>query len=144
VAGERARLRPAVGCVAVLGNTVPLLNDGVREGDEVFFVSLNDPGGGAVLGGRKLASVVIRDDDRPPSVAAVTLVMRKKRRPARLVVHVTLSNGDVREFVSPFQRTRYQGIAARPTDSNGDGTADAVRLTARRGRKRFARVVAIA
>lgn len=43
---------------------IPLVNDGLREGAESFYIELADPEGGATLPDDPRVRVVIRDDDR--------------------------------------------------------------------------------
>ena len=42
---------------------VPLLNDRIVEGNETFFVTLSNPGGGATLGALVQTTVTVVDDD---------------------------------------------------------------------------------
>ena len=45
--------------------TIPVLDDGLVEGDETFTVHLSNPSGGAVLGPQSTATLVIHDNETP-------------------------------------------------------------------------------
>ena len=44
---------------------IPIIDDKQYQADEVFYVRLSDPGGGAVLGQNSVATITIVDDDIP-------------------------------------------------------------------------------
>jgi hypothetical protein len=46
------------------------------------------------------------------------------------------------EFRSPFQSPQYTGISVNTLDLDGDGLADAVLLTAHKGKRIFRRIFA--
>ena len=46
-----------------------------------------------------------------------------------------------RELLSPFQTPRYSAIGVSTSDGDGDGVPDAAVITARRGGRRFRRVI---
>jgi hypothetical protein len=80
--------------------------------------------------------------DRPIVAALVNnvVVTRRKGRThlfSQLFVRVSFADtGALKsQFLSPFQRPAYRSIAVTVFNSDGDGVADAVRLTARRGRR---------
>ncbi len=68
--------------------------------------------------------------------------MRKKRL---LIVQVFFADtGALKsEVLSPFQKSAYRNITVVVFDSNGNGVADTVRLTARRGKKTVARLLTV-
>ena len=45
--------------------TIPILDDGLVEGDELVFLSLGNPSGGAVLDPQSAATLVIHDNETP-------------------------------------------------------------------------------
>jgi len=47
--------------------TVPILNDSIAEGTEIFTVRLSTPSAGFSISGSSTATVTITDDDAPPS-----------------------------------------------------------------------------
>jgi len=51
--------------------TIPVLDDVVYEGDEMFTVGLSNPGGGATLGTPVTTTVTITEDDTPPSAGTL-------------------------------------------------------------------------
>ncbi len=55
--------------------SVPLLDDPAQEGNEIFKVSLSNPGGQAVVGGPKTATVTIIDDETARLVGRWSTVM---------------------------------------------------------------------
>jgi hypothetical protein len=79
---------------------------------------------------------------RPITAALVT---RKVGAAHRLFVRVSFADtGAVKaEVRSPFQRPAFRAIAAAAIDGDGDGVADSVRLTARKGKKTFTRFLAL-
>lgn len=48
--------------------TIPIIEDATDEADEVFTVTLSNPGGGATLGSLVTTSVTIVDNDNPTSI----------------------------------------------------------------------------
>lgn len=50
---------------------VPLLDDGLTEGDETVLLSLTGPTGGAILGAPAAAELTILDDETTPPVIAI-------------------------------------------------------------------------
>ena len=76
------------------------------------------------------------------------VVTRRKGRThlfSQLFVRVSFADtGALKsEFLSPFQRPAYRSIAVSVFNSDGDGVADAVRLTARRGRRTVTQVFTV-
>jgi hypothetical protein len=73
------------------------------------------------------------------------LVNKKVRKTRRLFVRVFFADtGALKsEFLSPFQRPAFRAIAVSVLDSDGDGVADTVRFTARRGRKTLTRLLTV-
>jgi hypothetical protein len=86
----------------------------------------------------------------PPPVTqargiVAALVSKKVKKVRRLFVRVTFADtGALKaEVRSPFQGPAFRRILAAAFDSNGDGVADTVRLTARRGKKTLTRFLAL-
>jgi hypothetical protein len=78
-----------------------------------------------------------------PIVAA--LVTRKVGTTRRLFVRASFADtGAVKaEVRSPFQKPAFRAIAVAAFDGDGDGVADSVRLTARKGKKTLTRLLAL-
>jgi hypothetical protein len=70
------------------------------------------------------------------------LMTVKAGKKKRLAVQVFFADTGApeRQFISPFQKPAFKGISVTVGDSNGDGVADLVVLTARKGRKTVTRV----
>jgi len=75
-------------------------------------------------------------DPPPPApaprslVASLVSVKQGRKRRLRVVVRYA-DTGEIKaEFSSPFNKPAYRGIAALALDTNGDGTPDAVQVTA--------------
>jgi hypothetical protein len=88
--------------------------------------------------------------DRAIVAALVNNVMVTKRKGrthlfAQLSVRVSFAEtGALKsEFPSPFQTPAFRAIAVTVFNSDGDGVADAVRLTARRGRRTVTQVFSV-
>jgi len=87
--------------------------------------------------------------DTPPPTAArgilASLVRIKVKRKAKLDVRVSYADtGAIKsQFRSPFQQPAFRKISVSVKDGNGDGVADTVVLTARKGRKTFTRQFAV-
>jgi hypothetical protein len=88
--------------------------------------------------------------DRPIVAALVNevVVTRRKGRThlfSQLFVRVSFADTGARksEFLSPFQRPPYRFVDVSVLNADGDGVADAVRLTARRGRRTTTLVFAV-
>jgi hypothetical protein len=82
----------------------------------------------------------------PPARAVVAaLVSRKVGKRRLLFVRVSFADtGALKaEVRSPFQQPAFRAIAVAAIDGDGDGVADSVRLTARRGRKTMRRLLAL-
>src|SRR5262249_24329909 len=82
----------------------------------------------------------------PPVRAILTvLVSRKVGKQSLLFVRVTFADtGALKaEVRSPFQKPTFHAIAAAAFDSDGDGVADAVRRTAKRGKKTLTRLIMV-
>jgi fibronectin-binding autotransporter adhesin len=85
----------------------------------------------------------------PPVVQAraivAALVTKKVGRTRRLFVRVSFADTEAlkAEVRSPFQTPAFRGIVVSVFDSDGDGVADTVRLTARKGKKTLTRLVAL-
>src|SRR5262245_8567606 len=88
-------------------------------------------------------SNVVNEVVSRPIVAA--LVSRKVGATRRLFVRVTFADtGELKALVrSPFQKPAFHAIAAAGFDADGDGLAESVRLTARRGRRTVTRLLAL-
>ena len=71
--------------------TVPIVNDGVAEGDETLLVSLQDPTGGAILAAPSTAVVTITDNDLGGTVqfSGASSSVAEKGGTAKLVVSRT-------------------------------------------------------
>src|SRR5262249_4367204 len=71
------------------------------------------------------------------------LIRKKSGKKARRFLRFSYADtGEVKqEMLSPFQRPRYRAIRVSTWDSDGDGLPDAAVVTARRGGKRFSRVI---
>jgi hypothetical protein len=79
----------------------------------------------------------------PPARAIVAALIRRKVGKRRLLfVRVSFADtGALKvEVRSPFQKPAFRAIAVAVFDADGDGAADSVRLTARKGKKQFTRV----
>jgi hypothetical protein len=77
---------------------------------------------------------------RPPAPAGRTTGKAQK---TRLKVQVFfVDTGEEKEtFAAPYQKPAYQGIQVHVRDSNGDGVAGQVMLTAIRGKKKVTAIV---
>jgi hypothetical protein len=73
----------------------------------------------------------------PARQIVAALVSKKVGKTRRLFVRVSFADtGEMKaEVLSPLQRPAFRAIAVSVFDSDGDGVADTIRLTARRGRK---------
>jgi hypothetical protein len=88
------------------------------------------------------ASTVLMEPPRPVSVVLLTRRFGKKHK--KLVAEVLFSGGrPPLDIVSPFQKSAFQGILAALHDADGDGLFDSILFTARRGRKKFSRIVPV-
>jgi hypothetical protein len=79
----------------------------------------------------------------PPGITARLVPVRagRKRKPRLMVaVFAALTGAEVESFASPFQKPAFRDIHVGVIDSNGDGIADAVVVTARKGRRRVTRI----
>ena len=78
-------------------------------------------------------------------VITATLVTKKVKKTRRLFVRISFADtGAVQsEFRSPFQKGAFRAIAVSVFDSDGDGVADTVRLTARKGKKTLTRLLTV-
>ena len=81
----------------------------------------------------------------PDRAIAAVLVNKKVRKRRRLFVRISFADtGALKaEVLSPFQKPAFRNIAVVVFDSNGDGVADSVRLTARRGKKTVTRLITV-
>jgi hypothetical protein len=82
----------------------------------------------------------------PPARAIVAaLVNRKVGKRRRVFVRVSFADtGAVQsEVLSPFQKSAFRRIVAAAFDSNGDGVADSVLLSAKRGKKTLTRLLTV-
>lgn len=85
----------------------------------------------------------------PPVVQArgifAALVNKQVGKKRRLFVRVSFADTGAlqSEVRSPFQKTDFSRILVAVFDSNGDGVADTVRLTARKGQKSLTRLFAL-
>jgi hypothetical protein len=77
-----------------------------------------------------------------PHAIAVTPLKRRIGTATKLFAVVTFSGGlPTREVRSPLQGPTFQGIRVALNDSNGDGTFDSLRFTARKGTKKVSRIL---
>jgi RHS repeat-associated protein len=79
----------------------------------------------------------------PVHPVSVSLAAQGRGPKKRLVARVMFSDGSLREVRAPFQKPLFQGIAAALDDLDHDGFGDGVRFTARKGRKKFSRVMSL-
>src|SRR5262249_18115833 len=79
----------------------------------------------------------------PPSARGIVaaLVTNKAGKTRRLLIRVSFADtGELKaEVRSPFQKPAFRSIAVTAFDSDGDGAADTVRVTARKGKKTLTR-----
>jgi hypothetical protein len=75
--------------------------------------------------------------DRPLTARLVTVKVGKKKK-ARLMVRVLYADTGAmkEEFLSPYQKPVFTNIQLTVRDSDGDGLADQVVLTAKKGKKK--------
>jgi hypothetical protein len=66
----------------------------------------------------------------------VPVRLGRKKKASRLMVQV-FAAGVEHDFLSPFQAPRFKNIRVSVVDANGDGVADEVVVTARKGRRHF-------
>jgi hypothetical protein len=73
----------------------------------------------------------------PRGITARLVTVKVRKRKTRLVVDVFFADTGAKksEIPSPFQASAFKGIRVSVRDSNGDGAADQVVLTARKGKK---------
>jgi len=73
----------------------------------------------------------------PARAIAASLVTRRHKLKKALFVHIVFADtGALKaEVRSPFQNPAFQAIRAVAADSDGDGVPDAVRVSARKGKK---------
>jgi hypothetical protein len=112
----------------------------VPNGDDISFTVLtNDPSTSNVVNEVVTAPVV------PPRPIVAALVTRKVGATHRLFVRVSFADtGALKVLVrSPFQKPDFRAIAVAAIDGDGDGMADRVRLTARKGKKTVSRLLAL-
>jgi hypothetical protein len=81
----------------------------------------------------------------PPRPIVAALVNKRVGVTHRLFVRVSFADtGAVKaEVRSPFQKPAFRAIAVAAIDGDGDGLADSVRLTARKGKKTLTRLLAL-
>jgi hypothetical protein len=79
---------------------------------------------------------------RPITAYLVAVKVGKKKKTTRLMVKVSYADtgAEKETFTSPYQKPVYQGIQVSVRDSNGDGVADQVVLTARKGKRKASRI----
>jgi Tol biopolymer transport system component len=97
----------------------------VGFGDDVAFLQvavMPTTGGGGGGGGITVHLVRVR--------------LGRKKKASRLMVQVFDAGGE-HDFLSPFQAPRFTNIQVGVVDANGDGVADEVLVTARKGRRHF-------
>jgi hypothetical protein len=77
-----------------------------------------------------------------PIAAHLAIVKVGKRK--KLVILVTYADTGAKksQIISPFQKSKYKAIKVTVRDSNGDGVADQVVLTAKKGKKTATRTFA--
>lgn len=123
--------------------TINLTNDAIFEGAETIVLQLT-AGTNNVARSPSTLTVTLVDDDPPPSPPVqapppltAVLFSRRVRTTRRLFLRVLFADsGQVkREFASPFQKPVFRGIAVTLLDTDGNGAADTVVLTARKGKK---------
>jgi hypothetical protein len=79
-----------------------------------------------------------------PPLAVVLANVRKGRRRVLKVRVLFADTGAVRaEILSPFRPPAYRALTATLLDLDGDGTLDAVLLTARQGKRRLRRTLTL-
>jgi Tol biopolymer transport system component len=94
------------------------VNIGLGDDATVFTVSVGPRGNGGITAG-------------------LVSVKTGKKKKARLMVQVfsAATGALLEQFLSPFQKPAFKNIEVRTADSNGDGVADEVVVSARKGRK---------
>jgi hypothetical protein len=110
----------------------------VPNGDDISFTVLtNDPSTSNVV------NEVVTPPVVPPRPIVAALVTRKVGTTHRLFVRASFADtGALKaEVRSPFQKPAFRAIAAAAIDGDGDGVADSVRLTARKGKKTLTRLL---
>src|SRR5439155_20780414 len=98
--------------------------------------------GAADLGAFEFGAVPRPGPARP---IVATLVNKKVKKARRLFLQISFADtGALKaEVRSPFQRPAFRAIAVSVFDGDGDGVADTVRLTARRGKKTMTRLISV-
>jgi hypothetical protein len=112
----------------------------VPNGDDISFTVLtNDPSTSNVV------NEVVTPPVVPPRPIVAALVTRKVGATRRLFVRASFADTEAlrAEVRSPFQRPAFRAIAVAAIDADGDGAADSVRLTARKGKKTVTRLLAL-
>jgi hypothetical protein len=112
----------------------------VDNGDGISFTVLtNDPSTSNVV------NEVVTPPVVPPRPIVAALVTRKVGTTHRLFVRASFADtGALKaEVRSPFQRPAFRAVAVAAFDADGDGVADSVRLTARRGKRTMTRLLAL-
>jgi hypothetical protein len=109
----------------------------------------SDPDNVIALTNDPSTSNVVNEVVSPPVVLprpiVAALVTRKVGTRPRLFVRASFADtGALKaEVRSPFQRPAFRAVAVAAFDADGDGVADSVRLTARKGKKTLTRLLAL-
>jgi uncharacterized delta-60 repeat protein len=80
----------------------------------------------------------------PPQATRAVFVALGRGKKRKLAVQVAFDGGlPPRVVLSPFQEPKYRSVTATLHDRDGNGVADSVLFTARRGKKKFSRIVSL-
>jgi hypothetical protein len=134
-------------------------NNGLAFDPQTLLPLVNDqrgPGfarrlGSVDMGAFEMQSSPLGGQMPPPPLGGqargiiAALVSKKVKKSRRLFVRVSFADtGALKSEVrSPFNRPAFRRIVVSVFDSNGDGLADTVRLTARKGKKTLTRLLAL-
>jgi ELWxxDGT repeat protein len=121
---------------------IPVHNDGIYNGNQVFTLTLSRPTGGPfnVVGlGQSRATLTITEvTPPPPDHVFAQLVTVKVRKTKYLVIQVIdrVTGALVRQFTSPFQKPAFTAIQVSTRPGFG-GAVDTIFVTARKRRRLF-------
>src|SRR5262245_60481276 len=117
------------------------------HGIDSFTYTVTDFAGGTATGTVMVTVRPVNVPPPPPAARAVvaSLVTRKHKGKKTLFVRVVYADtGALKaEARSPFQSPAFKAVRAVAVDTDGDGVPEAVRVSARKGKKTFTTTLAV-